>query len=219
MTSIKDITRLFGADIILLWTALILKKRVAVYSEKLGILLKLIRGFPVFVWHRQNWNILRPHVDLNSEREISELKAAGVYCAGFTNPALKANSNLWDILVDINAREIRVADHAQSDFQLCAFQKNLCNFLVSSSEDPAITSQQFIKGLVDKTKELLQKLSSLVVQENEDSPPTITLAGLQAVSLPPGMDLFLFRVAAAEGMTSSSSSSSLKPQSSDTSNE
>lgn len=39
-----------------------MKKRIIVYSEKLGLLLKLIRAFPLFSFHRQDWDILRPYV-------------------------------------------------------------------------------------------------------------------------------------------------------------
>lgn len=38
-----DIIRMFGAEVILLWSALMMKKRVVVYCEKLPILLKFIR--------------------------------------------------------------------------------------------------------------------------------------------------------------------------------
>ncbi len=31
------------------------------YSEHLSLLLALMRALPVLVWHRQNWNILRPY--------------------------------------------------------------------------------------------------------------------------------------------------------------
>jgi len=39
----EDVVRMFGIEIILLWTALLMKKRVAVFSEKLSILLRVIR--------------------------------------------------------------------------------------------------------------------------------------------------------------------------------
>lgn len=44
-----------------------MKKRIIVYSEKLGLLLKLIRAFPLFAFHRQDWDILRPYVVCNTE--------------------------------------------------------------------------------------------------------------------------------------------------------
>lgn len=43
MLTSSDIIRMFGAEVILLWSALIMKKRVAVYCEKLPILLKFVR--------------------------------------------------------------------------------------------------------------------------------------------------------------------------------
>jgi hypothetical protein len=36
-----------------------MKKRVAVFCEKLSALLKFIRAMPLFVFHRQDWNVLR----------------------------------------------------------------------------------------------------------------------------------------------------------------
>ena len=38
-----DVIRMFGEEIVLVWAALIMKKRIVVHSEKLGLLLKLIR--------------------------------------------------------------------------------------------------------------------------------------------------------------------------------
>jgi Stabilization of polarity axis len=215
VTSVKDVTRLFGAPVILLWTALMMKKRVAVYSDRLTTLLRLIRGFPVFVWHRQDWRVLRPHVDLASDGEIESLHAAGNYCAGFTDPAVKARSDLWDVLVDVNAREIRVAGHAQQDFELAAFQRNLAKLLVDAAEDANVSGQQFIKLVATKTKELLDKLNSLR-QPHEDGESYITMEALHQVKLPPGMDHFLFAIAAAEGLVARhrSTSSSVSASSS-----
>jgi hypothetical protein len=75
---------MFGQEIILIWTALILKKRIVVYSQKIGVLLRVIRALPLLVFHRQNWDILRPYITLQTEEiEINDLKNAGIYIAGF----------------------------------------------------------------------------------------------------------------------------------------
>jgi hypothetical protein len=60
-----DIVRTFGAETVLIWSALMMKKRVVVYSEKLSVLLCAIRALPLFVFHRANWNLLRPYVTVN----------------------------------------------------------------------------------------------------------------------------------------------------------
>jgi hypothetical protein len=59
---------------VLLWSALLMKKRVVVYSEKLTVLLRVIRALPLLVSYRQNWSILRPLVTLQGELEIADLK-------------------------------------------------------------------------------------------------------------------------------------------------
>lgn len=39
-----------------------MKKRIVVYSEKLSLVLRVIRALPLFAFHRQDWDILRPYV-------------------------------------------------------------------------------------------------------------------------------------------------------------
>ena len=41
------------------------------YSENLSLLLALMRALPVLVWHRQNWNILRPYERTFSVPQLS----------------------------------------------------------------------------------------------------------------------------------------------------
>lgn len=199
---LKDIVRLFGEEVILLWIAMLTKKRVIVYAEKLSILLKVIRAIPLLVWHRQNWNILRPYVTL-TQPEIADMTAAGVYVAGFTDPVLKSKENLYDIFVDINARSISVAGHAKDHFVLGNFHQELASFLVSAAEAEDVSDQTIIKNLAMKTKDLLTKLEGLRVEDQEDGKMYITLESLQSRKLPPGSDRFLYNVGAAEGMTKS----------------
>jgi len=199
---LKDIVRLFGEEVILLWVAMLTKKRVIVYAEKLGILLKVIRAIPLLVWHRQNWNILRPYVTL-TQPEIADLTSAGVYVAGFTDPALKSKENFYDIFVDINARSISVANHAKDQFVLGSFHQDLATYLVTAAEDESVNDQALIKNLAMKTKDLLTKLEGLKVEDPEDHKMYISLESLQSRKLPPGSDRFLYNVGAAEGMTMS----------------
>jgi hypothetical protein len=44
------------------------------------------RALPLLVFHRQNWNILRPIVVLNDSAVIADLKSAANYVAGVIDP-------------------------------------------------------------------------------------------------------------------------------------
>jgi Stabilization of polarity axis len=90
---------MFGPEIVLVWNAILLKKRVVVYCESLPALLKVIRAFPAFAWHRGNWDILRPFVVAGHSPEISDL-SNGVYVAGMTDPRSVRAHQLYDVFVN-----------------------------------------------------------------------------------------------------------------------
>jgi len=198
-TSIKDVVRMFGQEIILLWAALIMKKRVVVLSEKLGILLKLIRSFPIFVFHRQNWDILRPFMTL-SENELADIKSSVVYCAGFMDENIREQEELYDVIVDVNNRSISVAGHAKPEFAMTSIHKDICDFLLGVVEDPNSNDQELIRGLTVKTKDLISKLETLKIKD-EDGNSYVDYQTLQNRKLPTSMVNFLYSIATAEGMT------------------
>jgi len=97
----------FGVHAVLIWTAMLLKKRVVVVGDSSEQVLATVRVLPQFVWSRQNWALLRPLVT-PSEAELADLEAAGVYVAGFLEDSgAKGWPGLWDLLVDAGAREVR----------------------------------------------------------------------------------------------------------------
>jgi len=198
-TSIKDIIKIFGIETILLWTALMMKKRVAVYCDKIQTLLRVIRSFPLFIWHRRDWELLYPYTNLNDD-EISELKNARVYCAGFIDSEIKDRTNLYDLFIDLNERSITVSEHAKGDFRMGSFHKSLAEFLAEASEDEEMSDLDVIKELAVKTKDLIDRLKLLQV-EDEEGNQTITLEGIQERGIPANMQPFLFAVAGAEGFT------------------
>ncbi|EGG14915.1 FAM45 family protein [Cavenderia fasciculata] len=200
-TSIKDIIKLFDEQSILIWNAMMLKKRIVIYSDKISPLLKVIRGFPLFVFHRQNWSLLRPYVTVD-EDEIKELVNNGVYVAGFTDPSIKSREDLYDLLVDLPSKEITVASHAKDQFLLSSIHKDILKLLLTSIDEEVeepMSDQAVMKALTIKVKELLVKLESLKV-EGDDGKSMVTLKSLQERKLPPGMDTFLFNVANVEGL-------------------
>ena len=90
-----------------------MKKRVAVYCDRSSTLLRVIRAFPLFIWHRRDWDLIHPYTKMD-DNEIQELEKARVYCAGFTDPEIKSRTQLYDLFIDLNERTISVAEHAKS---------------------------------------------------------------------------------------------------------
>ena len=63
-------------------------------------LLSYHRTLPLFVWHRQNWNIIYPNLSLEEESEKDILRNQTCYVAGFTDPGVEAHAELYDLFVD-----------------------------------------------------------------------------------------------------------------------
>lgn len=69
-----DIIKIFGIEIILLWTALMMKKRVVVYCDKSSTLLRVIRSFPLFIWHRRDEDLLHPFNNMVSTMKFQVIQ-------------------------------------------------------------------------------------------------------------------------------------------------
>ena len=59
------------------------------------------RTLPLFVWHRRNWNIVYPWLELD-DVELTDLSTHGTYVAGFTDPAIEGRTDLYDLFVNGN---------------------------------------------------------------------------------------------------------------------
>ena len=53
------------------------------------------------MWHRKNWDIVYPHLELD-DTELSTLTSLGTYVAGFTDPAIEGRTDLYDLFVNGN---------------------------------------------------------------------------------------------------------------------
>jgi hypothetical protein len=71
-TPLTDVTAIFGISSILLWHALLTKRTVLVKGPHIGQLLSIIRAFPLFAFHRQDWSILRPYITAH-DLELKDL--------------------------------------------------------------------------------------------------------------------------------------------------
>ena len=116
--SLSGVAQIYGIESIIIYNALLLKKKVVVYAPRLDTLLDfcrydgieihcftvgyvcvLFRVLPQFVWHRQNWNIVYPNMSID-EFELEGLQGHGTYVAGFTDPAVEARTDLYDLFVN-----------------------------------------------------------------------------------------------------------------------
>lgn len=74
-TNVKGLIKVFELETILMYTALLLKKRIVVYHHSLEQLLKWIKTFPALMKHRKVTDSLFSWVDLVQD-ELLELKVS-----------------------------------------------------------------------------------------------------------------------------------------------
>ncbi|XP_054708728.1 putative DENN domain-containing protein 10 B [Uloborus diversus] len=192
----KDVVKTFGLETILIYTALLLKKRIVVYHHRLDTLLCFVRALPAFVWHRQNWNIIYPYMQLSSE--VSELLTLSTYVAGFRDAAVESRTDLYDVFVNLAAIEITIAAHAKEIFAMTKTHKDIAVFMTRQAENTELSDKMFIKEVSNKTNELLKNLKTLAVK-NEFGQEVIRLSDLKEKKVNLALENFLWNLAIAEG--------------------
>ncbi|XP_074642777.1 DENN domain-containing protein 10-like [Tubulanus polymorphus] len=195
--SIKDAIKKFGLETIIIYTAILLKKKVIVYHSKQEELQTFLRTLPLLVWHRHNWDILLPNVDLN-ENEINDLKTNGHYIAGFTDPAVENRMDLYDVFVNLQALEITTASHAKESMTMGKLHKEIALNMVQCTDNDDIGPKQAVKEISNKTKELLNNLHKLATV-GDDGKARLSLETLKEQKFPHATENFLYNLAAAEG--------------------
>ncbi|XP_029377565.1 DENN domain-containing protein 10 [Echeneis naucrates] len=192
--SIKDVVSQFGMETIILYTALMLKRRIVVHHPRVEALLEFTRVLPALTWHRKDWSILHPYVNL-TELELDDLRKCPGYVAGFVDPEVSNRSDLFDVHVNLPDSVITVSQSAKEAMAMGKLHKDVGHLIVQSAEDADKSDSQVIKDISLKTKEILANLAALA-DEGEDS--KITLEGLKQRHFPPATENFLFHLAAAE---------------------
>jgi len=194
-SSVKHVINTFKLETILIYTAILLKKRIVVYHHTLPHLQHFLRAFPAFVWHRQNWNILYPYTEC-SEPEISDMtNSSSTYVAAFLDASIEARTDLYDLFINLAAVEMTVAPHAKETFSMSKTHKEIALAMIRWAEDRSLSDEDVIKEIARKTKDLINTLQSLMTNGQ-----LVTIEALKQRKFAPALENFLFNLAVAENM-------------------
>ncbi|KAL7990573.1 hypothetical protein Chor_014003 [Crotalus horridus] len=197
--SVKDIVFQFGMETVILYTALMLKKRIVVYHPRIETILEFTRALPALVWHRQDWSILHSYVHLNDD-ELEALKMCPGYIAGCIDSEVNNRIDLYDVYVNLAESEITISHQAKEAMTMGKLHKELGQLIVQSAEDPEKSNSQVIKDVSLKTKEILTNLASFTEVTHDGEKPSLNLEALKQKRFPPATENFLYHLAAAEQM-------------------
>jgi len=107
-SSLIHLVQEFGQETIYLWSALMMAKRVALYSKSIPKLQHMIRAIPLLAWHRAGamWEAIRPFVCLDNLVEVADLQTTHFYVAGFDDATVQERSDLYDLFIDIDTQNL-----------------------------------------------------------------------------------------------------------------
>jgi len=160
ISMLSELNTMLGVEMVLLWNAVLLKKRILIISsEDSGKLFSVVRSLPQLVWHRQDWSMLRPLVRAE-EPHLEDLQTCGVFIAGTLDTALGAKSELYDVVLSLDERRVNVTKHAQLEMKMCSVHREMAALLADASEKN-YNDSQIIKIISTKTVEVLTQLRGL----------------------------------------------------------
>ncbi|KAH9363000.1 hypothetical protein HPB48_014218 [Haemaphysalis longicornis] len=194
---IKDIIKMFGLETIIIYTAVILKKRVIVYHHKLNVLLNYV-SIPNSKPYFSKWEHFYPFMEL-SPVEVAELSEMTHYLAGFRDASIEGRLELYDVFVNLAAIEITVAPHSKDAFQMSKTHKEIAMFMVRQADNDSLSDQDVVRDIGAKTQELLLSMKSAMAP-GPSGKPVVSFAKLQELKLAPALENFYWNLAVAEGL-------------------
>ncbi|XP_063931195.1 DENN domain-containing protein 10-like [Zophobas morio] len=193
-TNIKELIRSFDVEIILLYNAILLKRRVVAFRGSPSGLLDDLWAIAHLVPCRKVEEYLHPVVE-----NLSQLKGLSFFVAGTTDREFAKHEHLYDIFVDLDSKEIKISPKAEEIMGMTKTHKEIATFLVKLSTSDSSEAEINVQ-ILQKTKELIHILQNLASVTTENNTKMITINELKSKKFHPNLENFLFNLALAENM-------------------
>jgi Stabilization of polarity axis len=191
---IKKMVAELGADVVVLWNAVLLRKRVLVTCDSIPRLLSVVRSLPLLARHRKDWGVLRPFIT-DDPVHLEDLASCGVFIAGTVDKSLSHNQDMFDVIYSVDDAQVTVLTHAVSGMKMCKIHKDLSAQIdqIVSSDNEGIAIEAFAR----KTESVLNQLKLLLPEGSAKLTEDVIEANVTADE---SMKVWLYRFATAEGL-------------------
>ncbi|XP_014281545.1 DENN domain-containing protein 10 [Halyomorpha halys] len=196
-TDLKELIKHFGLEAIVIYSAMLLKKRVIVYHHGLIQLLESLKSFPSFIPHRKFDETLFPWFEVTDEG-IAALRNRKFFVAGCYDNSILSHPELTDIFVNIPAKEISITPQSKEGLAMTKIQKDVALFLVQLSESD-LSEEDLIKKIGEKTHEIIDNMKSMT-STRDDGREVLYISRLKENDVNPAMMTFLIQLATAENI-------------------
>lgn len=213
-TGLKELVSVLGMESILIFAAVVLKKRVAVFGSDAAELSSVMRSLPYFARHHNDWTVC-PNVDLSIQSEVQDIaqmatktshepgsvnhSAGPARYLGFSQgyDELVSREYMYDLLVDLDDLKVTVSQGAAPDLALTKVHKQIALNMVEWAADEALAEHEFVQRIAAATEEAIDGLKQIA--QHEDGDGTVA-SGLGAMKLHTNLARFYRNLAQVEGL-------------------
>ncbi|XP_073969180.1 DENN domain-containing protein 10-like [Rhodnius prolixus] len=195
-SNVKEMINMFGLEIILIYNALLLKRKLVVYHHNLSTLLEWLKSFPYIMLHRKFDDVFFPWIELTDE-EIQELTSCSNYIAGCCDNSVFSRPELYDVLVNLPAKEITVPQQSKDRLPMTKVHKEIALYMEQLGKSDS-NEEKVVKAISEKTEEIILRLKSFA--RLEDGNLKLSLTTLKQNDISPAMENFLIQLASSESI-------------------
>ncbi|KAJ8938878.1 hypothetical protein NQ318_016082 [Aromia moschata] len=193
---VKGLLSDFGLEVILLYNAILLKKRILVYHYDIQILEQSLLAITNLVLERNPDEYLYPLI-----QSVHEMKDNSFYLAGTTEEYSLNHGACYDLYVNLVSKEIIKSKEAKEFFVMTKIHKDLAHVLVQLSKSE-LSESEVIEEITKKTNDILKQLCSLATHMSDNNRATLSVQDLKAKKFNPDLEKFLYNLAVAQNIMS-----------------